>query len=149
MAKFKKEVIHSPIIEQVAKKYDATNVQVVLAWHLARGIAIIPRSGSPPHIRSNLHAGDLAVKLTEEDMAAMATLNKDKRLQGDFVGAFEETAFVPWHIFGYIVDFLGTLLWMVFPNKLDVPYTFFRLGNPSMLKPPNRKIDAPSKDGET
>ena len=140
MAQFKKEVIHSEIITQIAKKYSATNVQVVLAWNLARGVAIIPRSGSPPHIRSNLQAGSLADQLTDDDLAAIATLNKNKRLRPDIVGIFEETAFFPWHIIGYLLNFMAMLLWLVVPNKLDVPYSIFKVFNPKLLKPPNKKL---------
>ncbi|MGC5000272.1 aldo/keto reductase [Streptomyces sp. DT195] len=43
----------------VARALGATPTQVALAWVLAQGVAAIPRSGSPDHVRENRGAMDL------------------------------------------------------------------------------------------
>ncbi|MFC9631529.1 aldo/keto reductase [Streptomyces mirabilis] len=43
----------------VARGLGATPAQVALAWVLAQGVAAIPRSGSPDHVRENRGAVDL------------------------------------------------------------------------------------------
>jgi 2,5-diketo-D-gluconate reductase A len=45
---------------------------VVLAWHLAHGIIVIPKSGNTQRLTSNLRAGDLT--LTEQDVQAIDQL---------------------------------------------------------------------------
>jgi len=37
-------VLETDVIKGLASKYQRTPVQIVLAWHLARGCAIIPKS---------------------------------------------------------------------------------------------------------
>jgi diketogulonate reductase-like aldo/keto reductase len=46
-------------LEAVARDLDATPTQVALAWVLAQGVAAIPRSGSPDHVRENRGAAEL------------------------------------------------------------------------------------------
>lgn len=43
----------------VARALGATPAQVALAWLLEQGAAVIPRSGSPDHVRENRGAVDL------------------------------------------------------------------------------------------
>ncbi|MEU9923112.1 aldo/keto reductase [Streptomyces griseoluteus] len=46
-------------LEAVARALGATPAQVALAWVLQQGVAAIPRSGSPDHVRENRGAVDL------------------------------------------------------------------------------------------
>ncbi|MGW4197690.1 aldo/keto reductase [Streptomyces sp. NPDC005004] len=46
-------------LEAVARALGATPTQVALAWVLQQGVAAIPRSGSPDHVRENHGAADL------------------------------------------------------------------------------------------
>ncbi|MGW5650346.1 aldo/keto reductase [Streptomyces humi] len=46
-------------LHAVARSLGATPAQVALAWVLAQGVAAIPRSGSPDHVRENRGAVDL------------------------------------------------------------------------------------------
>ena len=43
-----------PVVTELAKKYGATEAQILLKWALQRGIAVIPGSGSEKHIEENL-----------------------------------------------------------------------------------------------
>ncbi|MGZ0199132.1 aldo/keto reductase [Streptomyces sp. RM1] len=46
-------------LDAVARALGATPAQVALAWVLEQGVAAIPRSGSPDHVRENRGAQDL------------------------------------------------------------------------------------------
>jgi len=58
-------------VQQVAKRYDATPRQIVLAWLLARSPVIlpIPGTGSVSHLQDNIAAA--AIKLTRAEVAAL------------------------------------------------------------------------------
>jgi len=72
------EVLKDPVIEQIAKRHDATAAQVTLAWAMQLGYAVIPSSTKRSNLESNLKARDL--KLSEEDMAQIAALDRGHRL---------------------------------------------------------------------
>ena len=72
------EVLKDPVIEQIAERHNATAAQVTLAWAMQLGYAVIPSSTKRSNLESNLKACDL--KLSEEDMAQIATLDRGHRL---------------------------------------------------------------------
>jgi 2,5-diketo-D-gluconate reductase B len=72
------EVLKDPVIEQIAKRHNATAAQVTLAWAMQLGYAVIPSSTKRSNLESNLKARDL--KLSEEDMAQIAALDRGHRL---------------------------------------------------------------------
>ena len=61
----------------IADSHDATPAQILLAWGLARGTAVIPKSTNPARIAQNLAARE--VELTAEDRAALDGLEKGAR----------------------------------------------------------------------
>lgn len=63
-----------PVLAAIAKQYGKTPAQVILRWHLQRGVVIIPKSTHIERMRQNLDVFDFA--LSEEDMAAIAALDK-------------------------------------------------------------------------
>ncbi|MDR1652685.1 MAG: aldo/keto reductase [Prevotellaceae bacterium] len=65
-------------IVSIAKKHGATPAQVILAWNIKRGIAVIPKSVSKSRIVENI--GTLNVKLSREDMQQMAQLDRNMRV---------------------------------------------------------------------
>ena len=72
-----KSLREEPIFTELAKKYGKTNAQIILRWHIQSGNVVIPGSKNPDHIRDNFDIFDFA--LTEEDMAEIAKVNKNKR----------------------------------------------------------------------
>jgi 2,5-diketo-D-gluconate reductase B len=72
------EVLKDPVIEQIAKRHDASTAQVTLAWAMQLGYAVIPSSTKRSNLESNLKARDL--KLSDEDMAQIAALDRGHRL---------------------------------------------------------------------
>jgi len=73
----------NPTIEQIAGAHGATAGQVLIAWALARGTSVIPKSVNPGRIAENWAAGDLV--LTPADMTAIAALDRHQRkVEGNF-----------------------------------------------------------------
>ena len=68
------ELLSDPVLVEIAKKHDASVAQVVIAWHLAVGNVVIPKSTTESRIVENFES--LNVKLDEEDLAAIATLDR-------------------------------------------------------------------------
>ena len=72
-----------PEIKRIAKKHDKTSAQILLAWALCRGTIPIPKSSNPDRMRENFAAVD--IELDNDDMAAIAVINKDYRfIDGSF-----------------------------------------------------------------
>ena len=72
-----KTLIQQPIFSELAAKYGKSNAQIILRWHIQSGNIVIPGSKNPDHIRDNFDIFDFA--LTDEDMAAIAKVNKGVR----------------------------------------------------------------------
>ena len=72
------EVLNDPVIQAIAERHQATPAQVALAWALQQGFAVIPSSTKRDNLAGNLLAADL--RLSDEDMAQIATLDRGHRL---------------------------------------------------------------------
>ena len=72
-----KEVLDDPVIGGIAERVGATPAQVIIAWHLARGFVVLPKSVTPSRIAENFDS--TSVTLTEDDMAQIATLDRGFR----------------------------------------------------------------------
>ena len=67
-----------PTIVEIAESHGATPGQVLIAWALARGTSVIPKSVNPGRIAENWASQRLA--LTPEDMRAIAALDRHERM---------------------------------------------------------------------
>lgn len=72
-----KVLIQEPVFSRLAEKYGKSNAQIILRWHIQAGNVVIPGSKNPDHIRANFDLFDFS--LSDEEMAEIAALNKDKR----------------------------------------------------------------------
>jgi methylglyoxal/glyoxal reductase len=70
-----------PEILRISKKYDKTPAQVVLRWDLQKGVITIPKSVRKERILANADIFDF--NLSEDDMQAMKTLDRSRRLGPD------------------------------------------------------------------
>ena len=61
------------ILTGIGRKYDKSAAQVVLRWHLQRGVVAIPKSVHRQRMEENFNIEDFM--LTPEDMAAIASMN--------------------------------------------------------------------------
>ncbi|MER7955193.1 MULTISPECIES: aldo/keto reductase [unclassified Streptomyces] len=82
-------LLEVPAIVAVAQKHGRTPAQVVLRWHLQTGNVVIPKSVTPSRIRENIDV--FGFELDDEDMAAIAVLDEDRRL-GPHPGEFNAGA---------------------------------------------------------
>lgn len=69
------------VVEQLARKYEKESAQIILKWHIQRGVSIIPRSGNIERQRSNLQVFDFC--LEAEDMRVIDGLETGKRMGAD------------------------------------------------------------------
>ncbi|AGI24540.1 2,5-diketo-D-gluconate reductase B [Pseudomonas sp. ATCC 13867] len=72
------KVLHDPLIAEIAKRHNATPAQVTLAWAMQLGYSVIPSSTKRENLEGNLRAVDL--RLSDADMAAIATLDRNQRI---------------------------------------------------------------------
>ncbi|KAI9845943.1 MAG: hypothetical protein M1838_001492 [Thelocarpon superellum] len=70
------KLLDDPTIVQIGKKLNKSPAQVALAWGVAQGHSVIPKSKTPERIRANL---DVDFKLSPEDLAALNGLDKKVR----------------------------------------------------------------------
>ncbi|MET0534075.1 MAG: aldo/keto reductase, partial [Steroidobacter sp.] len=63
-------VLGSAVLQEIARRHNATPAQVALAWVMREpGVIAIPKSGSAEHVREN--HGALALRLTADDFGAI------------------------------------------------------------------------------
>ena len=65
----------------LARRYGKSPAQIVLRWHIQRGVIVIPKSIHKNRIFSNIDIFDF--ELAKEDMFTIDTLNRNARLGGD------------------------------------------------------------------
>ena len=68
-----KTLLDQDTITRIAHKHGRSPAQVVIAWHLAHGLSVIPKASSPEHLSDNHAALDLT--LDDEDMAAIDAMD--------------------------------------------------------------------------
>lgn len=74
--------LEHPELVRIAKDHNATVAQVIIAWHLAAGNIVIPKSQTPQRIVSNFEAP--GVTLTAQDIETIDSLTRTNgRLGGD------------------------------------------------------------------
>ena len=66
-----------PVIQKIAEAHGKTPAQIILRWHIQEGFSVIPGASNPDYIKENIQIFDFT--LTDEEMAAMRSLNKEKR----------------------------------------------------------------------
>jgi 2,5-diketo-D-gluconate reductase B len=72
------KVLTEPVIVKIAEAHGATPAQVTLAWAMQLGHAVIPSSTKRANLQSNL--GALKLRLSDAEMAQIATLDRGERL---------------------------------------------------------------------
>ncbi|MBE9403336.1 aldo/keto reductase [Brachybacterium sp. Marseille-Q2903] len=68
------DLLENEAITAIAQAHGATPAQVVLAWHLARGIVAIPKSVTPSRIVENL--GSVQLRLAEDELVRIDELDR-------------------------------------------------------------------------
>ena len=66
------------VLNEIARKYGKSPVQVVLRWDIQKGVVTIPKSVKPERIISNAAIFDF--ELSPEEMQIIDSLDKNKRI---------------------------------------------------------------------
>lgn len=69
-------LFENPVLLQIGEKYGKSATQVILRWHLQRGVVVIPKSTHYDRMVQNLDVFDFT--LTEEDMEKITALDKNE-----------------------------------------------------------------------
>lgn len=72
------DLLQEPTLLALAEKHAKTPAQIVLRWHIQSGLIVIPKSVTLSRIEENIDIFDFALDRT--DMAAIASMNEDRRL---------------------------------------------------------------------
>lgn len=77
-----KQLLEHPTIRRVADRHGCSAARVVIAWHLAHGLSVIPKASGREHLNDNLAAQDLM--LEPDEMAEIDALDApDGRIGAD------------------------------------------------------------------
>ena len=72
------DITKEPIIVEIAAKHGKTPAQIVLAWGLSRGTAVIPKAASPEHQKENFEAQ--SIELSADEIKSISSLNRGEIL---------------------------------------------------------------------
>ena len=75
------EMYREPTVLALAQKYGKTPAQIMLRFLTQKGVAVIPRSTRPEHIKGNLALFDFT--LTSDEMAQLSARDKKEPLIGN------------------------------------------------------------------
>ncbi len=73
------DLFSDKVIADIAQNHGKSLAQVIIRWHIQAGYIVIPGSKNPEHIRENIDVFDF--ELTDEEMQAVAAMNKNKRFE--------------------------------------------------------------------
>ena len=90
-----KDLINEEIFGKLAKKYNKTNVQIILRWHIQKGNVVFPKSTNPLHIKENFDIFNF--NLTNEEMNEINKMGKTKRFYNLNVEQQEER-YINWKL---------------------------------------------------
>lgn len=70
-------LVDEPVLTGIADAHGVSVAQVLVRWNVQQGVVVLPKSVTPARIRSNLDVDGFV--LTEDDLAAIATLESGQR----------------------------------------------------------------------
>ncbi len=76
LAQGKNNIFKNDILTALSKKYNKTIAQIILRWHIQRGVVAIPKSVHKNRIEENYTIWDF--QLNQEDMSALSSLDTEK-----------------------------------------------------------------------
>ena len=76
LAQGENDIFKNEILSTIGNQYDKTIAQVILRWHIQRGVVAIPKSVHKERIVENYDVWDF--QLSEEDMATIDSLDTGK-----------------------------------------------------------------------
>ena len=78
-----RRILDEPALRAIADAHECSPAQVLIAWAIARGTAVIPKSTTPTRVRENYEA--TTIDLTTDEVQALEGLDRAERyVTGDF-----------------------------------------------------------------
>ncbi|MFM6971251.1 MAG: aldo/keto reductase [Rhodoluna sp.] len=71
------KILGNELLDEIAVRHGKSPAQIVIRWHVQRGVGVIPKSNSPERIIENIDVFDFA--LTDDEMAQISALNTNYR----------------------------------------------------------------------
>ena len=71
------KILEEDMLTELAKSHGKSVAQIVLRWHIQRGVAVIPKSNSMERITENMNVFDF--ELSEQEMVSISSLNSNFR----------------------------------------------------------------------
>lgn len=69
-------IFANEVLAEIGKKYNKTVVQVILRWHIQRGVVVIPKTTHFERMKENLDVFDFS--LSADDMKLISSLDTEK-----------------------------------------------------------------------
>lgn len=85
-------MFQNKVIAEIGEKYGKTVAQVILRWHIQRGVVVIPKSTHIERMEENLNVFDFV--LSENEMKRIASLDKN---ESSFF-SHQDPAMVEWFV---------------------------------------------------
>lgn len=70
-------LLNDETIKNIAANHQVSSAQVILRWHLQRGVVAIPGSSNPSHIKENISIFEFS--LSEDEMKQISTLDRNEK----------------------------------------------------------------------
>lgn len=68
------DIFSNPVLAKIGEKYGKSVAQVILRWHIQRGVVVIPKTTHIERMKENFNVFDFT--LSQEDMKLIADLDK-------------------------------------------------------------------------
>ncbi len=85
-------LFENPVLVQIAEKYQKTTAQIILRWHIQRGVIVILKSTHKARMEENLNVFDFALEQTDMDLIS----ELDKKQSSFF--SHSDPAMVEWFV---------------------------------------------------
>lgn len=72
-----RELLNDSVLKDIAKKHNKSVAQIILRWHLQRGVIVIPGSSNRAHIIENTELYDF--ELSDDEMRRISELNRNEK----------------------------------------------------------------------
>lgn len=72
-----RELLNDSVLKEIAKKHNKSVAQIILRWHLQRGVIVIPGSSNKAHIIENTELYDF--ELSDDEMRRISELNRNEK----------------------------------------------------------------------
>ncbi len=76
-------LMNNPVVKEIASRHGASEAQILIAWSIARGIAVIPKSTNKDRIKENFNSTQ--INLSDHDLMELRDIGVNHRyVDGSF-----------------------------------------------------------------